>query len=88
VFRPDQVAAKMGGIGDLRGARAVAATFNGRAQAARPALIDGAVGVAVILQGNLKIVLSLTFDGERIAGIEAIADPQRIAQFKVDMLDS
>jgi RNA polymerase sigma-70 factor (ECF subfamily) len=84
VFRADQVAAKMGGITELRGNAAVAATFKGRAQAAKPALIDGTVGVAVILQGSLKIVLSLTFAGDRIAGIEAIADPARIAKFNVD----
>jgi RNA polymerase sigma-70 factor (ECF subfamily) len=87
VFRADQVAAKMGGITELRGATNVAATFKGRAQAAKPALVDGNVAVAVILQGNLKIVLSLTFAGERIAGIEAIADPARIAGFDVALLD-
>jgi RNA polymerase sigma-70 factor (ECF subfamily) len=65
----------------------VAATFKGRAQAAKPALIDGTVGVAVILQGSLKIVLSLTFAEGRIAGIEAIADPARVAGFDVDVLD-
>jgi RNA polymerase sigma-70 factor (ECF subfamily) len=86
VFRADAVAAKMGGIPELRGANAVAATFKGRAQAAKPALVDGAVGVAVVLGGTLKIVLSLTFAGERIAGIEAIADPERIAGFNVAML--
>jgi RNA polymerase sigma-70 factor (ECF subfamily) len=87
VFRADQVAAKMGGIAELRGAAAVAATFKGRAQAAKPALVDGSVGVAVILQGALKIVLSLTFADGRIAGIEAIADPARVASFDVDMFD-
>lgn len=85
VFRADQVAAKMGGITELRGAAAVAATFKGRAQAAKPALVDGTAGVAVILGGTLKIVLSLTFAGERIAGIEAIADPVRIAKLNVDI---
>lgn len=87
VFQADQVAAKMGGISELRGAETVAATFKGRAQAAKPALVDDAVGVAVVLGGTLKIVLSLTFADGRIAGIEAIADPERIAGFKVAMFD-
>jgi RNA polymerase sigma-70 factor (ECF subfamily) len=87
VFRADQVAAKMGGIAELRGATAVAGVFKGRAQAAKPALFDGTIGVAVVLGGTLKIVLSLTFEGERIAGIEAIADPARIAAFDVNVLD-
>jgi RNA polymerase sigma-70 factor (ECF subfamily) len=77
----------MGGISELRGAETVAATFKGRAQAAKPALVDDAVGVAVVLGGTLKIVLSLTFADGRIAGIEAVADPERIAGFKVAMLD-
>jgi RNA polymerase sigma-70 factor (ECF subfamily) len=87
VFRADQVAAKMGGITELRGAETVAATFKGRAQAAKPALVDGAIGVAVVLGGTLKIVLRLAFADGRIAGIEAVADPARIAEFNVDMLD-
>jgi RNA polymerase sigma-70 factor (ECF subfamily) len=87
VFRADQVAAKMGGITELRGAESVAAVFKGRAQAAKPARVDGAVGVAVVLGGTLRIVLQLAFTGGRIAGIEAVADPERIAGFNVDMLD-
>jgi RNA polymerase sigma-70 factor (ECF subfamily) len=86
MFRADQVAAKMGGITELRGAAAVAGTFKGRAQAAKPALVDGQVGVAVILGGTLKIVLSLTFANEHIAAIEAIADPERIARLDVTPL--
>ena len=86
VFRADQVAAKMGGIAELRGAQAVAGTFKGRAQAAKPALVDGKVGVAVAFGGNLRIVLALTFVDERIAGIEAIADPERVRGFDVAML--
>jgi RNA polymerase sigma-70 factor (ECF subfamily) len=87
VFRADQVAAKMGGVTELRGAESVAAVFKGRAQAAKPARVDGAVGVAVVLGGTLRIVLQLAFTGGRIAGIEAVADPERIAGFNVDMLD-
>jgi RNA polymerase sigma-70 factor (ECF subfamily) len=87
VFRADQVAAKMGGITELRGAESVAAVFKGRAQAAKPARVDGAVGVAVVLGGTLRIVLQLAFTGGRIAGIEAVADPERIAGLNVDMLD-
>jgi RNA polymerase sigma-70 factor (ECF subfamily) len=87
VFRADQVAARMGGVAELRGADAVAASFKGRAQAAKPALIDGKVGVAVILQGKMKIVLTLAFADGRIAGVEAIADPERIAGFEVTILN-
>jgi RNA polymerase sigma-70 factor (ECF subfamily) len=86
VMRADATAVRMGGQPELRGAAAVAASFKGRAQAARPARVDGGIGVAVIFGGHLRIVLELTFDGEQIAGIEATADPARIAQFEVEVL--
>jgi RNA polymerase sigma-70 factor (ECF subfamily) len=86
VMRADATAVRMGGQPELRGAAAVAAAFKGRAQAARPARVDGGIGVAVSFGGHLRIVLELTFDGEKIAGIEAIADPARIAQFTVEVL--
>lgn len=86
VMRADEAAVRMGGQPELRGAAAVAASFKGRAQAARPARVDGGIGVAVSFGGHLRIVLELAFDGEKIAGIEAIADPSRIAQFEVEVL--
>jgi len=86
VMRADQMAVRMGGQQETRGAVGVAGTFKGRAQAARVALVDGSIGVAVIFGGRVRIVLALTFDGEKIAGIEAIADPERVAQFAVEVL--
>ncbi|MDI3471440.1 MAG: putative RNA polymerase sigma factor [Pseudolabrys sp.] len=88
VFRPDAVAARMGGVGELRGADAVAATFKGRAQAAKPALLDGAPGLAVAFHGQLRVALRLTFAGERIAGIEAVADPAQLKAMTVTLLDT
>ena len=87
VFRPDHVAAAMGGVDEVRGAETVANLFKGRAQAARRALVDGAPGVAVIFQGQTRIVLMLTFVNGKISGIDAIADPARLATFDVEMLD-
>jgi RNA polymerase sigma-70 factor (ECF subfamily) len=86
VMRADKTAVRMGGQPELRGAAAVAAAFKGRAQAARPARVDGGIGVGVSFGGHLRIVLELAFDGEKIAGIEAIADPARIPQFTVEVL--
>jgi RNA polymerase sigma-70 factor (ECF subfamily) len=86
VFRADPVAARMGGTVEIRGSAAVAETFKGRAQAARPALVDGAVGVAVMLGGQLRIVLRVTITDERVAEIEAIADPARINAMEVAIL--
>jgi RNA polymerase sigma factor (sigma-70 family) len=88
VFRADATAAQMGGIAELRGAAAVAQSFKGRAQAAKPALVDGALAVSVAFGGQLRIVLGLTFANGKIAAIEAIADPARIAAFDVEVLDN
>jgi RNA polymerase sigma factor (sigma-70 family) len=86
VFRADPTAVRMGGLAEIRGAAAVAETFKGRAQAAKPALIDGAVGLAVILGGQLRIALNLTIAGDRIVGIEAVADPERLRQSDLTVL--
>lgn len=88
VFRSDAMAVKMGGEAELRGAEAVANTFKGRAQAARPAVVDGAMAIAVVFGGRLRIVLELQIVGERIAAIQAIADPDRLQGFDVAMLNT
>jgi RNA polymerase sigma-70 factor (ECF subfamily) len=86
VFRADQAAQRLGSLAEIRGAAAVAEIFKGRAQAAKPALVDGALAVAVILGGQLRIVLRLTISGERIAAVEAVADAGQIAEFEVEVL--
>jgi RNA polymerase sigma-70 factor (ECF subfamily) len=87
VFRSDRVAVQMGGQAELRGAAAVANTFKGRAQAARIAVVDGGLALAVVFGGRLRIVLRFTLSGSRIAGIEAIADPERLRDLDVALLD-
>jgi RNA polymerase sigma-70 factor, ECF subfamily len=86
VFRADQAAQRLGSLAEIRGATAVAETFKGRAQSAKPALVDGGPGVAVILGGQLRIVLQLTIVGDRIAAVEATADAERIAELDVEVL--
>jgi RNA polymerase sigma-70 factor (ECF subfamily) len=43
------------------------------------------VGLAVVLQGRLRIVLALTISDDRIMAIDAIADPEHVAQFDVQI---
>jgi hypothetical protein len=86
VFRADQAAQRLGSLGEIRGAAAVAETFRGRAQAAKPALVDGALALAVIFGGQLRIVLRLTISGERISAVEAVADAERIGTLDVEIL--
>jgi RNA polymerase sigma factor (sigma-70 family) len=86
VFCADRAAVQMGGTAEIRGGAAVAQTFKGRARAARLALVDGAVGLAVVLQGRLRILLGLTIADGRITAIDAIADPEHVAQLDVQIL--
>jgi RNA polymerase sigma-70 factor (ECF subfamily) len=86
VFRADQAAVRMGSPPEIRGAATVAEVFKGRARAAKPALVDGEPALAVVLGGQLRIVLRFTIAGDRIAGIEAVADSERIGQFVLEML--
>src|SRR4029079_9118833 len=86
VFRADEAAQRLGSLAEIRGAAAVAETFKGRAQAARLALVDGALGLAVILGGQLRVVLRLTISDERITGMEAVADSEAIAKLDVEVL--
>jgi len=86
IFRADQAAQRLGSLGEIRGAAAVAETFKGRAQAAKPALVDGALALAVIFGGQLRIVLWLTISGERISAVVAVADAERIGTLDVEIL--
>lgn len=87
VLRGDDAAIRLGGRAEVRGAPAVAEVFNGRAQAARPALVDGMVDVAVVPSGRLLLVLRLDIVGGRIAGIDAIADRDQLAALDVKVLE-
>jgi RNA polymerase sigma-70 factor (ECF subfamily) len=86
VVRADQAAQRLGSLAEIRGATAVAEFFKGRAQAAKPALVDGSLALAVIFGGQLRIVVRLTISGERISAAEAVADAERIGQFDVTLL--
>ena len=66
---------------DLHGAenwaRQAVQTARG-AKFASPALIDGGVGLVIAPRGRLFRVLRLTIDGDRIAAMEVIGDPERL----------
>src|SRR5258707_2514075 len=86
VLRADHAAQRLGSLAEIRGAAAVAETFKGRAQAAKPALVDGALALAVILGGQLRIVLRLTMAGDRIATVEAVAGTEAIGALEPEGL--
>ena len=79
VMHGDEAAVKLGGPRRMIGSHTVAKIFNGRAQAARFILIDGAPGILVAPNGHLLLVMAVSFRNGKIADIEAIADPDRLA---------
>lgn len=83
VFHADADAVRLGSLAEINGAHAVATSFKGKATAAKLARIDGALGLAVILGGELRVVVLMELEGERIVEIESIADPLRIAAMDV-----
>lgn len=83
VFRSDTFAARIGGAAELRGAATVATAFQGRAQAASPAFIDGLPGFTVTLGGAVRIAVFVTVADGRIVHADAIADPDRIAAMRI-----
>ncbi len=66
---------------------AVLGQFSGHAQGARPALVNGAVGLVVARYGRLFLVLSLTIRHSKIVEIDAVADPARLRQLRLSVLD-
>jgi RNA polymerase sigma factor (sigma-70 family) len=87
VLRADLAAVRMGVSGEVRGAAAVAGTFAGRARAARPALVDGVPAAVWAPGGRPRVVLGFTITGGRIVGIDILADPERLRQLDLAVLD-
>jgi len=87
VLRADPAAVQAGASSELRGAAEVAGTFAGRARVARPALIDGAVGLVWAPGGRPRVVFGLTITGGRIVEIDLIADPDRLRELDLTLLD-
>jgi RNA polymerase sigma-70 factor (ECF subfamily) len=88
VLRSDSVGVTAGAAMEVRGAAAVARrAMVGRARAAQPALVNGAVGVVVAPRGRLLMVLDFTITTGKIVAIDAIADPARLRRLDLAILD-
>jgi RNA polymerase sigma factor (sigma-70 family) len=89
VVRADAAAAGTAAPRMVRGAAAVASQalgFARRARFARPALVDGAVGLVVTPPGRPWLVLGFTIRRGRIAAIDILADPERVRRLHVALL--
>jgi RNA polymerase sigma factor (sigma-70 family) len=87
VARADAAAVAAGATPEVRGAAEVATTFAGRARAARPALVDGLVGLAWAPGGHPRVVFDFTTENGRIVAIDLIADPARLGELELELLN-
>jgi RNA polymerase sigma-70 factor (ECF subfamily) len=87
VLRADDAAVQMGAAKEVRGAAKVAETFSGRARAAHPALVDGDPGLVWVQQGRPRTVFDFTMTRGKIVEIELLADPDRLRQLDLEILN-
>jgi RNA polymerase sigma factor (sigma-70 family) len=83
VLDPDARAIRMGAPSPTRGATAVAKVFEGRALAARAALVDGSIGIAWIVNDRPRVVWDVFVDDRKIVHIDMHADPDAITALEV-----
>ncbi|MGH8840140.1 MAG: sigma-70 family RNA polymerase sigma factor [Jiangellaceae bacterium] len=87
VLRADHAAVQVGASKEVHGAAAVAATFAGRARAARPALVNGVAGAVWAPGGRPRIVFDFTMSDGKIVAIELLADPERLRRLDLAVRD-
>jgi RNA polymerase sigma-70 factor (ECF subfamily) len=76
---------------ELRGINAVARGASAsdiRARHTQPALVNGSVGLVMAPRGRLRLVLAFSIVGERITAIDVIADPARLREVEISVLDT
>lgn len=87
VVRADAAAVSLGAEAETRGSDAVARTFAGRARGARPAFIDGDTALLWAPGGKPTVLFAFTVRAGRIAGIDLLADPERLGGIAPDWQD-
>lgn len=90
VIRADSAAVPRGSQTEIRGAAAVlkqAANFAHRAKFAQLALVNGAVGAVIAPRGHLLLVMTVKVKDGKLVEIEAIAEPSRLSQLDLAILD-
>jgi RNA polymerase sigma-70 factor (ECF subfamily) len=85
-YRPDEAARLLGAGTEIHSGRAIAEQFSGAGHWTRAVLLDGEPGVVLAPRGKLRLVLTVSFNGDRIAAIEAVADPARLAALELRVL--
>src|SRR5579871_6913570 len=89
VRRADRVASPAEAARELRGAASVAEgtlAYLGLARFARPALVDGTVGIIVAPRGRLRLVVHCAIRGGKIAAMDVIAEAARLQTLELAVL--
>ena len=63
-------------------------TFAGRAANLEPVLVNGAVGVVVVVDEKPFSIMGFTVSSDKIIAIDALADPERLARLDLSALDA
>jgi RNA polymerase sigma factor (sigma-70 family) len=90
IIRVDRTAAPADAAREIRGARTwarQALAYSRFAHFARPALVNGAVGVVVAPRGRLFRVLQFTLPRGKIVEVDIVADPERLRQLNLAVLN-
>ncbi len=90
VLRADQGAASIGGSRVVRGAANVARqaqAFSRLDIDVRPALVNGAVGTVTLRDGQPFAIAGFTIRNRRIVEMDVFADPERLSQLDLVILD-
>jgi RNA polymerase sigma factor (sigma-70 family) len=82
-----RMAARKGVPEEVRGARRVAEIFSGGAQVAKPALIDGAVGLVWAVDGRPKVAWDFTIRNGKVIHIDMLGDRETLNRLELTLLD-
>ena len=91
VVHVDAAAGASGAPREAHGARnwaQGAIAFSRMARFVQPALVDGAVGLVLAPGGRLSRALRFTLAGGKIAHVDVVADPARLRQLTLAVLES
>jgi RNA polymerase sigma-70 factor (ECF subfamily) len=90
VLHADAAAAPAGAPATIRGAAAVARgarAASGRSRYSGVALVNGTPGIVMAPRGRLVLVLAFTIPDGKITRIDVIADPARLEELELAVLD-
>ncbi|MGH2743810.1 MAG: sigma factor-like helix-turn-helix DNA-binding protein, partial [Thermoleophilaceae bacterium] len=90
VLRADRGAVSLGAARVVRGAANVARQASAFARLdieVRPALVNGAAGTVTLRDGRPFAIAGFTIRNRRIVEMDILADPERLSQLDLDILD-